>query len=66
MSLISIIKEEPSIDIQSYFYKWADHEFNGWIQILTIPELTLLLEVMLDKELYEFCCIIRDRLDEIG
>jgi protein-arginine kinase activator protein McsA len=60
-----IVTSKNSKQIEDYFRNFTDHELRLFIKDKTIQELNDLLELFLKKEKYEFCAVIRDRLEEL-
>jgi protein-arginine kinase activator protein McsA len=41
-------------------------ELKYFIKDKTIPELNILMNIFLEKEKYEYCALIRDRLEQLN
>jgi len=64
--LFSIILCEDETLINDKSLKYKPQVFKQRIQGYTIQELKSLLDKCLGKERYEYCAVIRDRLEELN
>jgi protein-arginine kinase activator protein McsA len=64
--MIYLIISDGTDNIENQINDMSQKELKHFIKDKTIPELNILMNIFLKKEKYEYCALIRDRLEQLN